>query len=243
MIQNVFLEFNNSFRNKLSAIQHSTFANICDVRFNGTKRLINFTILKNSIVYKICGALGIIGCVAVIAGDIIGIALHEKHDPISDTISMLAIGKYGWIQDWGLDIFAFGFLALAVGLYTWKRNGTKWIISIVVLVLISVDLVLIAEHNQYAGRPGYTIHRELVYILTGLFLFLTIIISFDLQNLKKYLKRFSLWIALLWLISAPLLPLIPDNWDGAYERLSSTLLVVWLTVISYHLFNLSGSKS
>lgn len=183
------------------------------------------------------------GCVAVIAGDIIGIAVHEKHDPISDTISMLAIGKYGWIQDWGVDILALGFLAAATGLYTWKRKGTKWIIGLITMVLISIDLVLIAEHNQYAGRPGYTIHRELVYILAGLFLILSILISFGLKSLKPYLKRFSLWIASLWLIFAPLLPLIPDSWDGAYERLVSTLLVIWLAVISYHLIKLKGSKS
>lgn len=182
------------------------------------------------------------GCVAVIAGDIIGIAVHEKHDPISDTISMLAIGKYGWIQDWGLDLLAVGFLAVATGLYTWKRKGIKWIISLIILVLISVDLVLIAEHNQYAGKPGYTIHRELVYILAGLFLILNILISFKLKSLKPFLKRFSLWIAALWLILAPLLPLIPDSWDGAYERLVSTLIVVWLAVISYHLFKLAGSR-
>ncbi len=194
--------------------------------------------MKNSIIYKICGALGIFGCVAVIVADIIGIALHEKHNPISDTISMLAIGKYAWIQDYGLDIFALGFLALAVGLYTWKRTGIKWNICLILLVFISIDLVLIAEHNQYAGRPGYTIHRKLVYILAGLFLLLSSLISFDLKPLKKFLKSFSLWIAFLWLISAPLLPFIPDTWNGAYERVISMLLVIWLFVISYHLFKL-----
>lgn len=199
--------------------------------------------MQKSIILKICGALGIFGCAAVIASDIIGIALHEKHDPISDTISMLAIGKYGWIQDWGLDILALGFFALAVGLYIWKHKGVKWIISLIILVLISIDLVLIAEHNQYAGRPGYTIHRKLVYILAGLFLLLNIISSFHLKYLKSSLKKFSLWIAFLWFISAPLLPLIPDSWDGAYERMVSTLLVVWPTVISYHLYKIPEKET
>lgn len=199
--------------------------------------------MQKSLIYKICGALGIIGCVAVIAGDIIGIALHEKHNPISNTISMLAIGKYGWIQDWGLDILALGYFALAIGLYTWKRNGIKWIISLIILVLISVDLVMIAEHNQYAGRPGYNMHRELVYILAGLFLILTILISFDIKSLKANLKKFSLWIAALWLLFAPLLPLIPDSWDGAYERLICSMLVIWPAIISYQLFKIRGSGS
>ncbi|CAM4319642.1 DUF998 domain-containing protein [Gillisia hiemivivida] len=199
--------------------------------------------LQKSIIYKVCGVVGIIGCIAVIASDIIGIAVHEKHDPISDTISMLAIGKYGWIQDWGLDILALGYFALAIGLYTWKRKDAKWLISLIILVLISIVLVFIAEHNQYAGRPGHNIHRKLVYALAGLFLILNFLISSDLKLLAPFLKKFSLWIAALWLISAPLLPLIPDSWDGAYERLVCTLLVVWPVVVSYHLFKLSSSES
>lgn len=199
--------------------------------------------MRKSITFKICGVLGIFGCIAVIVGDVIGIALHEKHDPISDTISMLAIGKYGWIQDRGLDLLALGYLALAIGLYAWKRKGAKWIISLIILVLIGFDLVMIAEHNQYAGRPGYTIHRKLVFILAVLFLMLNILISSDLKSLKPFLKRFSIWIASLWLIFAPILLLIPDTWDGAYERLICALLVVWPTVVSYNLYKLTGSQS
>lgn len=199
--------------------------------------------MQKSVVYKVCGVLGIMGCIVVVASDLIGIAVHEKHDPISDTISMLAIGKYGWIQDLGLDILALGYLSIAIGLYTWKSKGAKWIISLIILVLMSIDLVLIAEHNQYAGRPGYNIHRELVYILTGLFLILNILISFDLKYLNSFLKKFWFWIAGLWLIFAPLLPLIPDAWDGAYERFICILLVIWPAVMSYQLLKLSSSES
>lgn len=199
--------------------------------------------MQKSVLYKICAAIAIFGSFAVIASDIIGIIVHEKHDPISDTISMLAIGKYGWIQDWGLDILALGYFALALGLFIWKRNGVKWLISLVILVLISVVLILIAEHNQYAGRPGYNIHRELVYILAGFFLIVTILISFDLKSLFPYLKKFSLWIALLWIILAPLQPFIPDTLDGAYERLICSLLVIWPTLVSYRLYKISDTRS
>ena len=66
--------------------------------------------MSKKFIYKTCGVIGILGCVAVLATDLIGIALHEAHNPIKNTISMLAIGKYGWIQDLGLDILAIGFL-------------------------------------------------------------------------------------------------------------------------------------
>ncbi|SKB49534.1 Protein of unknown function [Salegentibacter holothuriorum] len=191
--------------------------------------------MSKEIIYKTCGVIGVLGCVAVLAADLIGIALHEAHNPISNTISMLAIGKYGWIQDWGIDILAVGFFALAIGLYTWKNSGTKWIIGLVILVLIGVDLIMIAEHNQYAGRPGHKIHRKLVYALAVLFPAVVLLTSFDLKMLKPYLKKFSFWIAGLWLVLAPLLPLMPDSLDGAYERLVCTLIVIWLGTVSYNL--------
>jgi hypothetical protein len=37
--------------------------------------------MQKPIIYKLCGAVGIIGCIAAIAGDIIGIAVHEKQIP------------------------------------------------------------------------------------------------------------------------------------------------------------------
>ena len=114
--------------------------------------------MKTSTIYKLSAVLCLFGCFAVIAADIIGIIIHEEHNPFKNTISMLTIGKYGWIQDLGLDFLAMGYVALAIGLFTWKKNNARWLIGLVVLVLIGADLVMIEEHNQYAGRPGEKIH-------------------------------------------------------------------------------------
>ncbi|MHA6281092.1 DUF998 domain-containing protein [Salinimicrobium sp. CAU 1759] len=186
--------------------------------------------------YSITGAIGIFGCFAVIATDFIGIALHEAHDPIADTISMLAIGKYGWIQDLGLDLLALGFVALAIGLYFVKIRGTKWLISLGTSLLIAAVLILIAEHNQYAGKTGFTLHRKLVYTLALLFPALLFTISTGLYSIKPFLKNFSRWVAGIWLVLAPLLPLMPNSFDGAYERLVCSLIVIWLGTVSYQLY-------
>lgn len=124
---------------------------------------------------------------AAIAGNIIGIIVLEKHDPISETISALAIEKYAWIQDIGLDFFATGLIACAVGLYAWNLNGAKWKIGNFLLLLLGVDIVLIAEHNQYAGRPGVgaAIHIYCVYALALLFTLITLLLAFGLQNRSK----------------------------------------------------------
>lgn len=199
-------------------------------------------LISEKVTYRICGIIGIFGCFSVLITDILGIALHEEHNPIRNTISMLAIGKYGWIQDSGLDLLAVGFVAIAFGLYTWKNTGTRWILSLIILILIALDLVLIAEHNQYAGRPGYTIHRKLVYCLAVFFPVLLFMISSDLKAIKPVLKKISRWIAVLWLVMAPLMPLIPDNLNGAYERLTGFLIILWLCILSYHVYGLSHQK-
>ncbi len=194
--------------------------------------------MGSSLIYRISGILGMAGCLGVIASDIIGIAVHEAHDPISDTISMLAIGKYGWIQDLGLDFLGIGFIAVAIGLFNYQKKGWKWKTSLAILVLIAVDILLIAEHNQYANESEETIHRRLVYLLAFLFPLLCFLSSFGLKSIKPSLKRFSFWIAGLWIILAPLFPFVPDSLDGAYERLTCSLIALWLLVTSYQIFSL-----
>ena len=115
----------------------------------------------------ICGVIGMFGCLAVILTDVVGIILVDRHNPISDTISALAIEKYAWVQDIGLDLYAVAIIACASGLYAWNLDGTKWKIGTILLFLLGIDIVLIAEHNQYAGREGVgaSIHIQCVYAL------------------------------------------------------------------------------
>lgn len=198
--------------------------------------------MNKQILYKITGIVGLLGCFAVLLTDIIGIIVNEKHNPIDDTISMLAIGPNGWIQDLGIDFFAAGFIALAIGLYAWKKDGTRWLIGLGILVLIGADLFMIAEHNQYAGDKEDTLHRKLVWIMAGLFLFINMLLYPGLQQLKPYLKKLCYWVGGLWLVFAFVFPLIPDSIEGAYERIVCVLLVVWPAAVSYELYQLGRTK-
>lgn len=185
----------------------------------------------------ICGWLGILGCISVVVTDIIGIIVVDNHNPISETISSLAITDYAWIQDSGLDLFALAFAACATGLLLINLGDWKWKTGSFMLLLLAVDILLIAEHNQYAGREGVgaSIHIYCVYVLGVLFTLAPFLISFGLSELKGSWSRYSLGTAIAWAALCPIFFFVPDSWDGAYERFISLIVIAWVAAISWML--------
>ncbi|WP_019507775.1 DUF998 domain-containing protein [Pleurocapsa sp. PCC 7319] len=202
------------------------------------------TELSGSPLLKICGVIGIIGCIAAIATDIIGIIVVKDHNPISETISSLAIEKSAWIQDMGLDFYAAGMIACGIGLYVLNLNGLRWKIGSVLLGLLGIDVILIAEHNQYAGREGVgaSIHIQCVYALAVLFAAITLLLSFGLRRIGRNWYRYSLGTAIVWTVLAPIFFFVPTNIDGAYERFISLITISWVAAMSWLLIKRGQGK-
>lgn len=183
-----------------------------------------------------CGVIGVIGSFAAVIANFVGIIVVEQHDPISETISMLAIGKYAWIQDLGLDFYAAGLVACAVGLYAWNLSKVRWKLGALSLVSLGVIVILIAEHNQYVGQPennGQAIHRQLVYAFGALFALSTLLFAFGLRCVGKNWYRFSIGMTVVWVLLAPLFFYIPTAWDGVYERFLGLLVFSWTVALSW----------
>ena len=183
----------------------------------------------------VCGIIGIFGCLSVIIANIIGIIVVESHNPITETISALAITKHAWIQDLGLDLYAAAMIACAVGLYAWNLGGLRWKTAAVLLGLLGVDVILIAEHNQYAGRPGVgaAIHIYCVYALAILFAATSLLLSFGLRKVGRNWYRYSMGTAIIWTVLAPIFFFVPTSIDGAYERFISLITISWVAAISW----------
>jgi len=181
------------------------------------------------------GIIGWFGGAAVLIADLVGIILVERHNPVADTISQLAIGEYAWIQDLGLDLFALAFLAIAVGLFLVQSGDWKWKVGLLLLILLAVDVVLIAEHNQYAGQQNQKgdIHMYCVYVLYGLFGLACLLLAAGFKQFGKQWFSVSIGIGLSWFALGPIFLLIPDRWDGAYERGVALLMVGWVVVVAY----------
>ena len=181
-----------------------------------------------------CGLVGLLGSLGVVLADLIGILLVERHDPISETISALAVGRLAWIQDLGIFLFAAGVVACAVGLYAWRAGGERWTWGLFLLLLLAIDLGFIAGYNQYAGqgnRDG-AVHMALVYALYGLFALAALLLAPGLRRAGRAWHRFGLAVLLAWTGLAPLLKIVPTSWDGAYERFLGLILLSWFVAVS-----------
>ncbi|HEX2020958.1 MAG TPA: hypothetical protein VGO17_18655, partial [Aurantimonas sp.] len=73
-----------------------------------------------------CGIVGILGCIIVVAANIVGVIVHPEDGLVSDTISALAAGRYAVIMDVGLYAFAAGILAAAAGLRRLQWGHWCW---------------------------------------------------------------------------------------------------------------------
>ncbi|MCG7600119.1 DUF998 domain-containing protein [Halomonas sp. McH1-25] len=184
-----------------------------------------------------CGAAGLIGSLGVIIGNLVGIMVYEKHDPISETISALAVGKYSWILDSSLCLFAVGLLACATGLYRWSLDGAKWKTASVLLGLLSMDIVIIALYNQYAGtqHPGMKVHLYAVYTLGVLVSLTAFLLVSGLQEIEitRSWGKYSVWFGVSWTILAPPFFFVSTAWEGAYERMLGLMLVSWVALLSW----------
>jgi hypothetical protein len=176
----------------------------------------------------------LLGVFGVLAADIVGILLVEAHDPIAETISKLAVGPHAWIQDLGINLLGIGAALCAAGLMVWRGGGLAWRSGLLLLALLGLDLVFIAEYNQYAGELGEdaTVHRTLVFIMYGLFTGATLLLAEGLGSAGRRWKLASLASCGAWTVLAPVLFVMPTSIDGAYERLVGLILLAWIGGVS-----------
>ncbi len=195
--------------------------------------------------FQICGIVGIAGNVIVLLTDFVGIIVVDSYNPISQTISNLAIGDYAWIQDVGLNLYAISLMVCAIALWRWNLGDWRWRLGSVLVFLLGIDILIISEHDQYAKLPdssGASVHLYAVYVLGLMFPSICFLLSSGLRKISRKWKRLSWITAVVWLIFAPPFFQIPNNINGLYERFVALILLTWTTAISWLIFE-RGSRA
>lgn len=189
-----------------------------------------------SMTQVVLGIVTLLACCLVLLSDVVGSAMVGKHNPISETISKLAIGKYAWIQDYGLNAFAAGIVCVATGLWWWGNPRWRWRIGIGALLLTASDVLMISEYDQYAGFDGFggRVHMACVYVLYATVATAAILLGLELAKVHSRYKTLSLVFAGLWITGCPLfLFAAPTSIDGAIERLLAVLLTLWIGMLGW----------
>lgn len=187
---------------------------------------------KNTFI-KFSGIALIIGCISAVVSDVIGILVVEDHNPIRQTISQLAHGKYAYIQDIGLTLFGLGIIIGAIGLYLWKSKSSYILWCSIVLTLMSILTIVLSEFNQFAGVPGETTHIILAISIGILFLIGTVLFGVAVKNIRSKWYYASIGIGVLFLLACSGFLFISESYEGAYERGVCFFPFFWFCGLGY----------
>ena len=121
----------------------------------------------------VLGALGILGCIILLAGTLLAQSMVPDHRWMADTISDLGAGKLEIIMDVALYGFAAGLFATALAASHAHLGGVGWSVGIVSLAILAALVVVVGARNEYGDgdSEGVVIHIYLVY---GLGVFFTL---------------------------------------------------------------------
>lgn len=189
---------------------------------------------RSSLLLAACGALGLLGGLALIVTNVWGSLVVEGHDWMADTISYLAVGERQTIQDVGLYAYAAGIVAVAIGAAHLHLGGRRWSLGILCLAAIAAIVIVVGAREVYAPGPprGVQIHIYLVYLMGVLWLAAPVLMAEGLGHVSRRLARWSVALGLLWAALAPVFFLVPTGYDGLVERLLALVTIAWVSTIS-----------
>lgn len=179
---------------------------------------------------RIAATLMLVGAIAVVVANLVGAWLHDETGLFADTISNLAAGRYGWVLDTALVVFAIGMAAIGLALWRYRLDGWRWHAGGLLTIVVAVGIAVIALYNEYGDGDtgGVTIHLEVVVGMAISFVLVTWLLAPGLTRIGERWSTFSALMGAGWLlIGLAYFFLAPDGWDGLIERIAAGFMVAW----------------
>jgi hypothetical membrane protein len=183
------------------------------------------------------GIAGMSGAASVVLTDVIGILARPGYNPISQSVSELAVGPTGWIQDLGMFLGAVGALACAAGLYLVLDEGWYLKMGEFLLFVAGLGLLLAAVFKTDLVPPktvGGIIH-DIASLVSGIaFVPVCFLISPALRR-RRALFAYTIAAGLLGAGLEIGTGRFPEHWVlfGLHERLFLGNAVAWVWVVSW----------
>ena len=179
---------------------------------------------------RIAAALALLGAVAVVVANVVGVWLHPTTGFFADTISNLAAGRHAWVLDGALVLFAIGMVAIGIALWRQDLDGWRFRTGAALTMLTGLGIAVIALRNEYGDNDtgGLVIHLEVVVAMALAFAAATWLVAPGLTRVGSRWSTFSALIGMGWLLlGLAFFFLASDGWDGLVERLAAGLMVIW----------------
>ena len=184
------------------------------------------------------GLTAIAGSLALPITDVIAILLRPGYNPLSTSVSRLALGPTGWIQGIGLYIGGIGAIALALGLSMALSKQWEVRLGEALLFLVGVGLILAATFHTDPHGHEFDLHGKIhawvsfasgVFILPAFFL-----VSPGIRN-NRHLFAYTIIAGIVQIILEVGRGRLPSNWVlfGLHERLIGANAVLWIIVIAW----------
>lgn len=164
--------------------------------------------------------IGVIGCVAVIAGMFAAQVVVPDHYWVSDTISDLAAGEWESVMDIALYGFATSLFAVSLAAAHAHLGGVFWSIGILTFVILAALIIVLGARNEYGDgdSEGVVIHIYLVYGIGALFTLAPLCMAGPVGVRHRWAGRTLIGLAVAWAILCPVFLLSPTSIDGLIER-------------------------
>ena len=184
---------------------------------------------------RLAGVLMLLGALAVVVANIVGVWLHPTTGFFADTISNLAAGRHAWVLDSALVLFAIGVMAVGAAMWRYDLDGWRFRTGAGLTVLVGAAIVVIALRNEYGDNDtgGTVIHLEVVVAMALAFAAATWLVAPGLTRAGSRWSTFSMLVGVGWLVfGLAFFFLASDRWDGLIERIAAALMVLWALVIA-----------
>ncbi|MBM2577306.1 DUF998 domain-containing protein [Jannaschia sp. Os4] len=177
---------------------------------------------------------GIAGMVALSVTMLIADVVVPNHDWMSDTISDLAAGRHELLLDTGMYLLAFGTVALAVAAGHVHLGGKGWSMGVWLLMALALLIFWIGARDEYGDgdSEGVTFH---LWLVGGLYAAMAVApwaMSAGAGRVEPWLRTALRATTVAWVPLAPLFFVVPDAWDGAYERFLGLILFAFLGLLA-----------
>lgn len=191
--------------------------------------------------------LGLLGPIVFMTVALLLPAISE-YSLLGDTISELAIGRFGMIQTISFFVAALGSLALTLGLWRMlpKTKGVRvgtgllaiWCLGLVVDGIFPIDPLVpgVAHSSTSLVHLGAAV---LAFICVLLSMF---VLSFSFRKIDDW-RAFVPWSFTLGVLALAAFFLPSEGGRaGLYQRIFVGIVMLWLALVALHLRNLARER-